>query len=234
MANLTGEYDVATEVGVGLVNAVLAAIHENDDDAFPTLLHSIMVQVADVYRGAGDPIPETQRTGFTANAEIQLSTPTVSLPLDGRPGPDPLAQPRAAARLGRGGRGPACVPPAGRRSASASGCAPGCATSPGTCRGSSTETSASRPGIVRTDVPGLGTFLGLDHASGPDGRLRARGRHDAQRRAADSGGADRRQLHPRRQRAGDVQGRPSPGGPALRLRAPAAGPAALGDADVRT
>jgi hypothetical protein len=62
MANLTGEYDVATEVGLGLVNCILAAIHENENEAYPTLLHSLKVRVDDRYRGAEDPVPESERT----------------------------------------------------------------------------------------------------------------------------------------------------------------------------
>src|SRR3954468_4678210 len=163
MANLTGAYDVATEGGVGLVNVVLAAIHENDDDAFPTMPHSIVVQVADVYRGAGDPIPETHRTGFTANAEIQLSTPTLSLPLDSRPGLI-LSRSRAPLRASAGAVEPGV----------ASSCWPQISVRLG-LRAWLRDASGDLPrflhgdlrltaGIVRTDVSGLGTFLGLDHA----------------------------------------------------------------------
>jgi peroxiredoxin len=166
MANLTGEYDVATEVGVGLVNAVLAATHENDDDAFPTLPHSIQVQVVDAYRGAGDPIPEPQRTGVAANAEIQLSTPTLSLPLDGRPG---LILARSRGPLGasagavRPGAHPSCWPQISVRLGLRAWLRDVSGDLPPFLHGDLHLTT----GIVRTDVSGLGTFLGLDHASGP-------------------------------------------------------------------
>ncbi len=79
MANLTGEYDVAVEVPVHVVNRILAAIHENEDTNFPVLLHSRRLFVNDTPRGSDDPVPPSERTGVQAVVEIQLSTPTVSL-----------------------------------------------------------------------------------------------------------------------------------------------------------
>ena len=64
MSNITGEYDVAMELGLGLVNSVVAAIHENtDDDAYPRLPHSLAVDVDDTYRGPSDPVSQSERTG---------------------------------------------------------------------------------------------------------------------------------------------------------------------------
>ena len=50
MANITGDYDVAMELGLGLVNSVVAALHENDDDDnYPRLPHSLSLVVDDTY-----------------------------------------------------------------------------------------------------------------------------------------------------------------------------------------
>lgn len=80
MANLTGEYDVAVEVSIEAVNRILAVVHENEDTRFPVLPHGMKIQVDDTYRGDGDPVPESQRTGVQAAVEMQVSTPTLSLP----------------------------------------------------------------------------------------------------------------------------------------------------------
>src|SRR4051794_21891004 len=170
MANLTGAYDVATEVGVGLVNCVLAAVHENQDDAYPRFPHSFSVRVNDVYRGAGDPVPEAERTGVRTTAEVQASTPTLSLPLEGWA--DPIwSQVRAP------------VMTAVRRVGSIGPIHPGPRL---TCWPRITvrirlmvwlrDTPAALPkflhgdlyltaGVARTDLPGGGTFLGLDHSN---------------------------------------------------------------------
>src|SRR6476619_8508224 len=109
MGNLTGGYDVATEVSLGLVNCVVAAIHENEDEHYPSLPHSLTMVVDDTYRGPGDPIPEAQRTGFRFLAEIQASTPTISFPASGLAEPiwsRSRASVQAAVQLDRGAIGP--------------------------------------------------------------------------------------------------------------------------------
>jgi peroxiredoxin len=83
MNNLTGAYDVAVEVSLDALNRVLAVLHENQDRRFPVLPHSMRIFVDDTPRGEGDPVPETERTGFQAEVEVQVSTPTLSLPQDG-------------------------------------------------------------------------------------------------------------------------------------------------------
>src|SRR6266700_862158 len=82
MANLTGEYDVVAEVGVGLMTAVLGAGHQNQDTSFPVMPHSLNLWIDDSPRGPGDPVPESERTGIRSVVELQVSTPTVSLPVD--------------------------------------------------------------------------------------------------------------------------------------------------------
>src|SRR5213082_1573698 len=82
MANLTGEYDVVAEVGVGLVNAVLAVVHQNRNTSFPVMPHSMNLWIDDSSRGPGDPVPESERTGIRSVVELQVSTPTISLPVD--------------------------------------------------------------------------------------------------------------------------------------------------------
>jgi peroxiredoxin len=121
VANLTGEYDVAIELGLGLVNCVLATIHENQNEAYPRLPHSFSLYVNDAYRGSADPVPQVDRTGVRTRAEVQVSTPTVSLPLEGLA--DPIwSRTRAAVTTalrpgvgptGSGSIGP--VQPGGRR-----------------------------------------------------------------------------------------------------------------------
>src|SRR3954453_7263808 len=71
------------ELGLGLVNSVLAAIHENENEAYPRLPHSFTVDVDDTYRGPSDPVSEAERTGVRATDEVQGSPPTVPLPVDG-------------------------------------------------------------------------------------------------------------------------------------------------------
>ena len=80
MANLTGEYDVAVEVSVDAVNRLLAVIHENEDTHYPVLPHQLKMLVDDRFRGEGDPVSESERTGIEAAVEMQLSTPAISLP----------------------------------------------------------------------------------------------------------------------------------------------------------
>jgi peroxiredoxin len=176
VANLTGQYDVATELSVGLLNCVVAAIHENDNDEYPTIAHSIRLHIADVPRGAGDPVPAAERTGVRADAEVQVSTPTISIPLEGLAG-QVLSSSRAAvktaigpAREAIGPIGPGIHPTCWPRI---------------TCRLNvrawlrNTEALPAfvhgdlylTTGIVRTDIPGPKTFLGLDQSSGPDVRF---------------------------------------------------------------
>lgn len=82
MANLTGEYDLAIEAGMGLVNAILGAVHQNQDTRFPVMPHSLSLFLDDASRGPGDPVPESSRTGIRSRVEVQVSTPIVSLPVD--------------------------------------------------------------------------------------------------------------------------------------------------------
>src|SRR5215217_6975887 len=82
MANLTGEYDVVAEIGMGLLNAVLGAVHENQNTSFPTMPHSLDLLVDDTYRGPADPIQESQRTGIRSRVEVSVGTPIISLPVD--------------------------------------------------------------------------------------------------------------------------------------------------------
>jgi peroxiredoxin len=82
MANLTGEYDVVVEAGVGLINGILGAVHENQDQNFPVMPHSLDFFLDDAPRGAGDPVPASERTGIRSRVEVQVSTPIVSLPVD--------------------------------------------------------------------------------------------------------------------------------------------------------
>jgi len=82
MANITGEYDVVVEVGVNVLNGILGAVHENQDTNFPTMPHSLNLVVDDTFHGAGDPVPESDRTGIVSRVEVQVSTPIVSLPVD--------------------------------------------------------------------------------------------------------------------------------------------------------
>ena len=83
MTNLTGEYDLAMEVSVAAINRVLAVLHENQDPRYPLLPHSVDMFVDDTPRGVADPVPEVERTGLQADVEIQVSTPTLSLPQGG-------------------------------------------------------------------------------------------------------------------------------------------------------
>lgn len=176
MANITGDYDVAMELGLGLVNSVVAAIHENeDDDTYPRLPHSLTVDVDDTYRGPGDPVPQSERTGVRSAAEVQASTPTISLPAQG------LAEPlwsRARAAVRTVAEAPpvademAVVRPPGPR--------PSCwpqITAQVNLRAWLRDTPNELPefvhgdlylttGLVRTDL-GTTTILGLDHNTGP-------------------------------------------------------------------
>lgn len=175
MANITGEYDVVTEVSIGLVNAILAVIHANENEAFPQLPHSLRQNVDDRYQGPADPIPQGQRTGVQTRTEVQSSTPTVSLPIPGlvepiwstsRPGV------RTAVRIGgdvrvpigpvNPGRGPTCWP---QVSASVR------------LRAWLRDRPSELPefldgylvlnaGLMRTTLAGR-TFLGFDYTSGP-------------------------------------------------------------------
>lgn len=183
MANLTGEYDVATEVGVGLVNCILAAIHENEDEAYPRFPHSFTVRVDDAYRGAGDPVPEGERTGVRTTAEVQVSTPSVSLPVGGLA--DPIwSRSRSPVRTAvRASRAP--IGPIGPIGPIDPGTRPTCwprITARVRLRAWLRDTPEELPeflhgdlhltaGLARTDLPGVGIFLGLDHSSGPEVRF---------------------------------------------------------------
>jgi peroxiredoxin len=176
MANLTGAYDVATEVSLGLVNCIVAAIHENEDEDYPRLPHSLTVVVDDSYRGAGDPVPEAQRTGIRIRAEVQASTPTISFPVSG------LAEPiwsrsraavRTAVRPGRGAIGPlgpfrpgagsSCWPSVSARVRLRAWLRDGPDALPEFLHGDLLLTA----GLMRAEVAGA-TFLGFDYTSGPD------------------------------------------------------------------
>ena len=176
MANLTGGYDVATEVSLGLVNCVVAAIHENEDEHYPRLPHSLTMVVDDTYRGTGDPVPEAQRTGFRFLAEIQASTPIISFPVSG------LAEPiwsrsraavRAAVRMDPGAIGPlgpfrpdagsSCWPSVSARTRLRAWLRDGPDALPEFIHGDLLLTA----GLMRTEVAGA-TFLGFDYNSGPD------------------------------------------------------------------
>jgi peroxiredoxin len=193
MANLTGEYDVATEVGLGLVNCILAAIHENENEAYPRLLHSLTVRVNDVHRGPADPVPEAERTGIRTSAEVQVSTPTLSLPVEGLPDKI-LARARTPVTTAvQPGRGP--VGPTGPIGPIGPGTQPTCwprITARVGLRAWLRDTPEELPeflhgnlhltaGLARTDlifpipehVPGIKTFLGLDHSAGPEVRFEA-------------------------------------------------------------
>jgi peroxiredoxin len=85
MANLTGEFDVATEISLGFVNCILATMHENEDENYPRFPHSLATLIDDSYRGPADPVPESERTAIRTLAEVQLSPPTASFPQQGLP-----------------------------------------------------------------------------------------------------------------------------------------------------
>jgi peroxiredoxin len=186
MANLTGEYDVVAEVGVGLVNAVLATVHQNRNTSFPTMPHSINLWIDDSPRGPGDPVPATERTGIRSVVELQASTPTLSLPVDTEyvrpdvgngdlttiarvlpggidvrdvgdlvftPGLEPADYPKVTARVAvrawvRDTTDPAL---------------------PEFLHGDLDVTA----GLIRSDVPGVGTFLTIERAAGPAVSFRA-------------------------------------------------------------
>lgn len=80
MANLTGQYDVAVEIGVPLLNRIVAAMHANEDTRYPRFPHSMDMVLDDRHRGAVDPVPAGERSGIYARVAVQVSTPTVSLP----------------------------------------------------------------------------------------------------------------------------------------------------------
>ena len=180
MANLTGEYDVAMELGLGLVNSVLAAIHENEDEAYPRLPHSFTVDVDDTYRGPSDPVSEAERTGVRTTAEVQVSTPTVSLPAEGLA--DPIwsrSRPpvRTTARVGAAeglepigpitsGSGPTCWPRITVRVNLRLWLRDRPAALPEFLHGDMYLTA----GLVRTDLAGR-TFLSLDQSAGADLRF---------------------------------------------------------------
>jgi peroxiredoxin len=183
MANLTGEYDVAMELGLGLVNSVLAAIHENEDEAYPRLPHSLTVDLDDTYRGPADPVPQAERTGVRTRTEVQASTPTISLPADGLA--DPIwsrSRPpvRTAVRIGPEVIGPIRPFPPGPR--------PTCwpkVTVQVDLRAWLRDRPEALPeflhgnlyltaGLSRTDL-GSGTFLGLDQSAGPEVRFESAG-----------------------------------------------------------
>ena len=202
MSKLTGEYDVVVEVGLGLVNAVLGAVHENENPSFPVMPHSLRLFVDDTHRGAGDPVPESQRTGITSRVEMQVSTPTISLPVPTfhvRPdvvGPAFGRSMRTSPPAGQGG-----VPVGSALDPTGVSGAPGGAGSGGVLvptiigppiaffeprvtaslrvRGWVRDATDGRlpefvhgdlhvtSALVRSEVPGVGTFVTLDRTNGP-------------------------------------------------------------------
>ncbi|HYU57390.1 MAG TPA: TlpA disulfide reductase family protein, partial [Actinomycetota bacterium] len=182
MASMTGAYDAVAEIGVGLLNAVLGAVHENQEPGYPAMPHAVSGWIDDTYRGGSDPLPEAERTGFRARVEVQVSTPIVSLPVDGlvvpplilaaaggaasrsepeRRGPGP-----ETAWLGRDigvawpWRGPQVATRVRVRAWVRDGEGP---PLPEFIDGNLTVST----GIRRSDVTGVGTFLTMDRSSGP-------------------------------------------------------------------
>lgn len=175
MTNLTGEYDIVVEAGVGVLNAILGAVHENQDRDYPTMPHSLDLFVDDTPRGATDPVPASERTGIRSRIEVQVSTPTVSLPVDTL-----VVRPAvfAVSTAGVGANAEAIGPLTG-------------IVRPPTRFGLPRVTAKVRlrawvrdatdgrlpefldgdlyvtTSLVRSDVPGVGTFMTLDRSSGP-------------------------------------------------------------------
>ena len=177
MADITGEYDVAMELSVGLVNCVLAAIHENENENYPRLLHSARVRIDDRPRGTGDPVAPAERTGVRTRADVQLSTPTVSLPTRGLA--DPIwsrsrasvrtafrADQEEAALVGPGGAldifQPTCWPRITARVRLRAWLLDRPQELPEFLHGDIRLTA----GLARTNLRGGGVVLGLDFASG--------------------------------------------------------------------
>jgi peroxiredoxin len=195
MTNLTGEYDVVAEVGVSLLNGILGAVHENQDRNYPMMPHSLNLFIDDTHHGDSDPIPASERTGIRSRIEVQVSTPTVSLPVDSlvvRPDFLGSAEGSIAARS---------TPPAPTAASTQSRLHPGVADPFGVLlegiivpptlfdlprvtarvRVRAWVRDATEPalpefldgdlyvttGLVRSDVAGVGPFLTLDRTSGP-------------------------------------------------------------------
>lgn len=186
MANLTGEYDVVVEAGVGLLNGVLGAVHQNQDPAYPTMPHSLDLFVDDRPRGASDPVPASERTGITSRMEVQASTPILSLPVD------TLTVRPEVLTVGEGHPAPTSGGPEGPAEIARTALGPlGGVFRPPTRFGLPRVTARVRlrawvrdptdgrlpefldgdlfvtTTLVRTDVPGAGTFVTLDRTSGP-------------------------------------------------------------------
>jgi peroxiredoxin len=195
MANLTGEYDVVAEVGVSLLNGILGAVHENEDRNYPRMPHSLNLFIDDTHHGDADPIHESERTGIRSRIEVQVSTPTVSLPVDSlvvRPDVFTPVEGRLERRS---------TPPAATETSTVSRLLPGVADPFGVliegivvpptlfnlpkvtakARVRAWVRDATEPalpefvdgdlyvttGLVRSDVSGIGPFLTLDRTSGP-------------------------------------------------------------------
>jgi peroxiredoxin len=174
---LTGEYDVVAEVGMGVLNAVLGAVHENQDTAYPTMPHSMTIVVDDAPRGPGDPVPESQRTGIRSRAEVNVSTPIASLPVDTivvGPVVDVMASARSAAVDAHPDRASVVgirIPPILFDDSGVSVKVrfrawvrdPTSDRLPEFLDGDLHVTM----GLVRSEVAGVGTFVTLDRTSGP-------------------------------------------------------------------
>jgi peroxiredoxin len=193
MASLSGDYDVIAEVGMELVNTILAAVHENQDTHYPTMPHGMALWIDDSYGGPADPIPESERTGVRARVEVQVSTPTVTLLSEGpfayaRVGPsepvgdqpDSTSSPPspATARFGHAGPeiefgevlefgsiSPGFAPPA----VATTVCIRAWVrdpTDPPLPEFIDGELVVSA-GLVRSDIVGAGTYLTVDRTAGP-------------------------------------------------------------------
>lgn len=171
---LTGEYDVVAEIGIGAINAIVGAVHENQDGRYPPMPHSLQLWVDDTHRGAGDPVPESERTGVASRVEVQVSTPTVSLPIDTigvRPDIGPVAVHRAAAGgVARPPYGIVLPPWRPRQKLLTTEVRVRAWVRDGTSgrlpqfvHGRLFVTTAP----VRTDVVGVGSFITMDRSSGP-------------------------------------------------------------------
>jgi hypothetical protein len=181
MTSLSGEYDLVVEVSVEALNAVMAAVHANQDPGYPTMPHSLSLFVNDAYQGDADPIPAAERTGIVTRAEVQVSTPTLSLPVDTlvvRPDVRAVAR-RVAQPMDVGVEAPGVGPRIERwpppwtqtRAPSITATVrlrawirdPTDPPLPSFVDGDLEVTTT----LARTDVPGVGMFVTLDRTNGP-------------------------------------------------------------------
>jgi hypothetical protein len=188
MTNLSGEYDLVVEVSVEALNAIMAAVHANQDPGYPRMPHSLSLVVDDAHQGDDDPIPAAERTGIRTRAEVQVSTPTLSLPVDTLVvRPEVMTLARRVARPTDGGAeapsvGPRIVrwpPPWIQPSA------PSITATTRLRAWIRDTTDPPLPSFVdgdlvvtttlaRTDVPGVGMFVTLDRTNGPTVTFRPR------------------------------------------------------------